>query len=162
MLLTLSVIALLVISPLAYYAFHLTRQVKQQEANRQQQQQEEAAQAAHNLRQKQLGLLEDVRFITRSVISEQCEITEGVLRLNYLISGLDADVWQQAELETMRKHYQAVSDMPILEQYKQLSKQEQMNLDLKRWSLEADNKKQLMQECQWLSTYDFPNVTLLQ
>src|SRR5690606_40079013 len=70
---------ILIIAALAYYAWHLTAKVK----NLQQTQQDEAAQAELHLRNRQLELLQDIRFIARAVLAEQCEITEGVLRIQY-------------------------------------------------------------------------------
>lgn len=150
--------ALLIILALAWYAWHLTRQVK---AVHRQQQQEEA-QAELKLRQRQLDLLQDIRFIARAVLDEQCEITEGVLRIQYLMSALDPDAWQLNELSMLRQHYAATAGMPILDAYKALSKQEQFRLDQERWSLEERHKDGVKQELQWLVSYRFPAVTLLQ
>ena len=103
--------ALIIIAALAYYAWHLTTKVKKLH----QAQQEEQAQAELHLRNRQLELLQDIRFIARAVLDEQCEITEGVLRIQYLISALDPDAWQLDELATLRKHHEATANMPILD-----------------------------------------------
>lgn len=150
--------ALLIITVLAAYAWHLTRQVREAE----QQQADEQAQAAHNLRQHQLGLLEDIRFIARSVLAEQCEITEGVMRLHFLITSLDPDSWQLDELSVVRQHHQATAAMPILEAYKALPKKEQFRLDQERFRLEDGHKEGVLRELRWLTDYAFPTVTLLQ
>ena len=81
---SLMILGLLIIALLAGYAWHLTRKVNAVK----QRQQEEEAQAALQLRNRQLELLQDIRFIARSVLDEQCEITEGVLRIQYLLSAL--------------------------------------------------------------------------
>lgn len=156
------IFALIFIAVLAYHAWHLVQKVKQAEAEHEQQQKQEAAAAAHNLRQKQLELVKDINFVARSVLEQQCEVTEGVLRIHYLLSGLDRDVWQMPELETLRAHYDATKDMPILDAYKRLSRKEQFAIDKQRWSLEEKNKLQVEQELKWLVAYDFPGVTLLQ
>lgn len=150
--------ALIIIAALAYYAWHLTTKVKKLH----QAQQEEQAQAELQLRNRQLELLQDIRFIARAVLAEQCEITEGVLRIQYLISALDPDAWQLDELATLRKHHEATSAMPILEAYKALPKKEQFRLDRERWSLEEHHKPAVQRELQWLVSYRFPSVTLLQ
>lgn len=158
----LGMIAITILTPLAAYAWYLTQKVKQAETEQQAEQDKEAAAAAHNLRQKQLSLLQDIRFIARSILAEQCEITEGVLRLHYLITTLDADVWHMPDIPTLREHYQATQDMPILDAYQQLPRKEQFKLDKQRWDLEDKNKKKIEQELNWLVTYSFPGVTLLQ
>ncbi|UXD87762.1 DUF2489 domain-containing protein [Thalassolituus hydrocarboniclasticus] len=152
------ILGLLIIALLAGYAWHLTRQVKAVE----QRQQEEEAQAAMQLRNRQLELLQDIRFIARSVLDEQCEITEGVLRIQYLMSALDPAVWEQDELCTLRSHYQSTSSMPILDAYKQLPRKEQFKLDQQRWALENENKTAIERELRWLVSYSFPAVTLIQ
>ncbi len=155
---SLIILGLLIIALLAGYAWHLTRQVKVVE----QRQQEEEAQAAMQLRNRQLELLQDIRFIARSVLDEQCEITEGVLRIQYLMSALDPAVWERDELCAVRSHYQSTSSMPILDAYKQLSRKEQFKLDQQRWALENENKTAIERELRWLVSYSFPVVTLIQ
>lgn len=150
--------ALIIIAALAYYAWHLTTKVKKLH----QAQQEEQAQAELQLRNRQLELLQDIRFIARAVLAEQCEITEGVLRIQYLMSALDPDAWQLDELATLRQHHEATAGMPILDAYKALPKKEQFRLDRERWTLEERHKPAVQRELQWLVSYRFPGVTLLQ
>ena len=157
-----AIVGLIIIIILAAYAWNLVKQVKQAEADVERQQQEEAAKAAHNLRQKQLELVNDIRFVARSVLEQQCEITEGVLRIHYLISGLDPDAWQLPELTQLRKHYESTRSMPILDEYKKLNKKQQFKLDTERWTRESDNKEAIEKDLRWLVTYSFPQVTLLQ
>jgi len=150
-------IGVLVVISLGWYAWSLTRQVKAVEK----QQQEEETQAAMNLRAHQQELVSDIQFVARSVLADQCEITEGVLRIHYLINALDPKTWGEESLRVCRRHYDAVCDMPILEAYQQLPRKEQFRLDKKRWQLEADHKSELLQELTWLASHHFPNITLL-
>lgn len=155
---SLMILGLLIIALLAGYAWHLTRKVNAVK----QRQQEEEAQAALQLRNRQLDLLQDIRFIARSVLDEQCEITEGVLRIQYLLSALDPTVWEQDELRAVRSHYQSTASMPILDAYKQLPRKEQFKLDQQRWALEKENQPVIERELRWLVSYSFPAVTLIQ
>ncbi|GGY34131.1 hypothetical protein GCM10011297_03930 [Bacterioplanes sanyensis] len=150
-------IAVAIVAGLAGYAWTLTRRVKDMQ---QRQQQEEVA-AAEALRNKQLELMNDVQFVARAVIAEQCEITEGVLRIHYLVQALDPAIWGMDELATIRNHHQQTSDMPILDDYKKLDKREQFRLDKQRWQLEQQHKAAIVRELEWLVAYRFPNVTLL-
>ena len=152
------IVALAILIGLGAYAWKLQKQL----THVQQLKVAEETQAAENLRKHQQELLQDIHFIARSVLSDQCEITEGVLRLQYLIKGLDPSAWYLKELQTIRLHYEATSHMPILEAYQALSRQEQFKLDNQRWQLEADHKSGIMRELQWLVTYRFNSVTLLQ
>src|SRR5690554_3261521 len=117
MILLLLILAVIIIATLAGYAWSLQQQVKAQ----QQQQLKAQAEAEQSLRNFQLGLVADIGFMTRSILAEQCEITEGALRLHYLLNSLDPEVWQQTELDTLRSFYALVAQMPILEAYKALS-----------------------------------------
>ncbi|WP_430462102.1 DUF2489 domain-containing protein [Thalassolituus sp. LLYu03] len=150
--------AILIIALLAGYAWHLTRKVKAVEEK----QRQEQASAEMNLRNKQQELVSDIRFIANSVLQQQCDITEGVMRLHYLISVLDPAVWGLNELARVRGHHHATQAMPILDAYKALSKQEQFRLDKERFALEDANKAAIEQELKWLASYSFPGVTLLQ
>lgn len=157
LLIVLLVIAVLIVAALGAYALHLTRKVKEQETR----QRAEEAEAEQQLRQHQLGLIQDVHFVCKAVITDQCEITEGVLRLEYLVRGLDPDVWNAAELNTLRHFYSLAREMPILDAYKNLSRQEQFRLDKHRWDLEETHKDDILRELQWLVEYRFPAVSLV-
>lgn len=149
--------ATLLLIGLGAYAARLWYLVWQQQQAAHQQQ----IQQANALRQHQLGLLEDINFLARSVLSEQCEITEGILRLHHIIHGLEPAVWELEELSTVRAHYEATQAMPILAAYKALSKQQQFRLDNERWALEEANKAAIQRELTWLLSYPFPTVTLI-
>ena len=157
LLIVLILIAVLIIAALGAYAWHLTRQVKEQETRRL----AEEAEAEQQLRQHQLSLIQDVHFVCKAVITDQCEITEGVLRLEYLIRGLDPDTWGAQELNTLRHFYSLVREMPILDAYRQLPKKEQFRLDNERWNLEATHKDAIFHELNWLLEYRFPAVSLV-
>jgi beta-galactosidase beta subunit len=152
------VLAIAIIAGLSFYAWRLTRQVN---ALQQAQRKEEAAGELH-IRQHQEELVNDIRFIARAVIAGQCEITEGVIRTHYLLHGLDANVWARKELNMIRHHFNATRDMPILQAYKELPRKDQFALDSRRFKLEAQHKAAIEREFRWLSSYSFPQVTLLQ
>ena len=152
------IVAVLVIAPLAWYAWSLTRKVHRMEA----QQAKEEAEAELQLRKYQEELISDIRFVSRSVLQQQCDITEGVLRLQYLLQGLDPDVWLMDELENLRSHYDATREMPILDAYKALTPKEQFKIDKARITLEHDNRLTIERDLKWLNTYHFPKVTLVQ
>ena len=159
MVITLLVIAgLAIIVGLAFYAWTLVRRVRELKKR----QTEELAAAELQIRQHQEELLGDIKFIARAVIAEQCDITEGVMRIRHLIKGLDEDVWQLSELNGIREHFEATSEWPILDAYKALTKQEQFQLDIDRAILEEKNKPTVVREFKWLVDYKFPQITLLQ
>lgn len=151
-------VGLLIILMLAGYAWHLLKKVKKVE----QAQEQENAAAELQLRRYQEELVNDIRFVSRSVVQQQCDITEGVLRVQYMLTGLDPEVWQLSEIMAIRTHYDATKDMPILEAYKALTPKQRFAVDKQRLELEYANKISIEQEFRWLANYHFPQVTLLQ
>lgn len=142
---------------LAGYAWHLISQLRQ--LKKEQLEAETAAEL--KIKEFQQELIHDVHFIARAVLAEQCEITEGVLRIQFLITKLDPSAWQNDQMSVVRQHYAATANMPILDAYKALSKQEQFKLDNERYRLEFENKEGIYKDFQWLINYDFPAVTLV-
>lgn len=77
--------AVAIILALSAYALHLVLALKTVKAE----QQAAQALAEQKLRDQQLTLIEDIRFVSRAMLANQCDITEGVLRLHFLINSLD-------------------------------------------------------------------------
>lgn len=146
-----------IILVLAGYAWHLFSKLRVLEKE----QVQANIAAEEKIKSFQQELINDVRFIARAVLAEQCEITEGVIRIHFLIAKLDPDTWQNEGLKVTRQHYATTLTMPILDAYKALSKQEQFKLDNERFLLEQEHKTDIHNEFKWLISYDFPAVTLV-
>ncbi|MDP2504752.1 MULTISPECIES: DUF2489 domain-containing protein [unclassified Oceanobacter] len=157
MMILIAVVGIAIIAALSVYAWRLTRQVKRIEAE----QQAEAAAAEQQLRDYQHSLVQDVRFLARAVLSEQCDITEGVLRLHHTIKGLDPTVWQHENLAVLRMFHEQVADMPILDAYKKLPPKQQFAIDKRRLTLEDEHKAAIEHALKWLVEFRFPGLTLL-
>ncbi|WP_369857565.1 DUF2489 domain-containing protein [Candidatus Thalassolituus haligoni] len=157
MLILTAVIGIAVITLLSLYAWHLTHKVRQVEAE----QQAQAATAEQQLRRHQQGLVQDVRFLARAILSDQCDITEGVLRLHHIISGLDPLVWQHDKLTVLRTFHEQVADMPILDAYKKLAPKQQFAIDTRRIHLEGEYKASIEHALGWLVEFKFPDLVLL-
>lgn len=151
------VAALTIIVGLASYAFYLSVQVKKAK----QEVEKNTAEAEQKIRDHQHQMINDIRFVARSVTSEQCDITEGVLRLHYLVKALDNELWEHYQLTGIRSFYAEVADMPILEAYQALSKQQQFELDNVRYQLEQQHKAAIFNEMRWLTQFNFPSITLI-
>lgn len=145
---------ILVLAGYAWYLFSKLRTLKKEQLAT-------SIAAEEKIRSYQQELIHDVHFIARAVLAEQCEITEGVIRIHFLISKLDPDAWLNESLSTTRQYYAATLDMPILDAYKALSKQEQFTLDNERFRLEKEHKDAIHKEFKWLVAFDFPAVTLV-
>ena len=72
------------------------------------------------------------------------------------------DVWEMEELASVRAHHTATRAMPILDEYKALTPKQQFKIDKERLTLEHDNRLTIERDLKWLSTYSFPQVTLIQ
>lgn len=138
------ILGCIIIAGLAFYAGKLLQQVKQQHLR----QQQEAELQQQKLTEKKLYLQESIVLISRAMLEQQCEFSEGALRLWVLL-----DHWPQADKPDpiqsypgLYQMYLVVKDMPThqarKEQDKKLTRQQdklrqQAEIDLKA-VIEAD------------------------
>lgn len=90
-----------------------------------------------------LKITESIEIIAKAMLSEQCDFSEGVLRLKPLLDVLGKKL---AEFPAMWELYQLVQDMPILDARKNLKRNERMKLDLARESKEIELEAKIRQE----------------
>lgn len=100
-------------------------------------------------------LIKDIKFIANSMLQQQCEITEGCMRLGYLIPKVDESETFKLTFPAIFEHYSLTTDMPIKDAYQALSRKEQFKLDSKRLTLEAKNKEPVLSNCQTLLKHTF-------
>lgn len=156
--LILLILASLIIFALASYAFHLKRQIKINEREAKEKDEAERKLAQKNLNKRNHNIIGDIRFIAQSILTDQCEITEGVLRIHHLADALDTDIMQQDQFSTLHNHFNACKSMAIKEAYKALSKKQRFQQDKQRYRLEQDNKEQVLKEAQLIKEYSFANL----
>lgn len=158
---SLLVIACLVVAALAAYAIYLHLQIKnkQQEVLAKETAERELAQ--QNLDKRNNGIIGDIRFIAQALITEQCEITEGVLRIHHLADALDSDIMLQTEFSTIHNHFNQTRGMAIKEEYKNLTKKERFQQDQQRFRLEETNKDNVIEEAKRVIKYSFDNLKKL-
>ncbi|AHG79294.1 Orf3 [Mannheimia varigena USDA-ARS-USMARC-1388] len=136
-------LAVLILVSLAGYAGYLMLKLRQQK-KREQALIEEAKEAQ---KARYLRILDSLDVIARAMISEQCDLSEGVLRLKPLLDVLGKKL---SHYTAMWELYQVVENMPILEERKQLKRNERMKLDLEREAKEVELSEQIKLECQQL------------
>ena len=134
-------LAFLILAGLSFYAGKLLMQVKQQQ-QKQQQQIEQKKQERDN------RLIESIQTISHAMESEQCEISEGALRLAVLFDHLS-----NAQVVNYPKKYPAIHALnekikhfAILEERKKLEKKERMRQDFQRLKAEAEFKDLVLAE----------------
>ncbi|MGX2974710.1 DUF2489 domain-containing protein [Ursidibacter arcticus] len=130
------ILAVLVLISMAGYAISLFMKL-----NRQQKQLKQAKNARY------LNILDSIDVIARAMLVEQCDFSEGVLRLKPLLDVLGKKL---SQFSAMWELYQVVESMPILEERKTLKRNERMKLDLEREAKEAELAEQIKTELQQL------------
>lgn len=134
------VLAALILISLAGYALHLMMKLKLQK-RREKELIEEAKQAQ---KERYLRILDSIDVIARAMMSEQCDLSEGVLRLKPLLDVLGRKLSRYTAMWAL---YQVVENMPILDERKNLKRNERMKLDLEREAKEAELESDIKIEC---------------
>ncbi len=157
LLITASLIVLL----LAIYALHLHLQIKSKKKSATKKDEAERLLAQKNLDTRNNSIIADIRFIAQSLINEQCEMTEAVLRIHHLSDALDTDIMLQPEFSNLHNHFDACKSMAIKEAYKALSKKLRFQQDQQRMRLEQQNTETVLEEVKLISQYSFANLKQL-
>lgn len=121
------VIALFLVTGLTLYAIRLLKQLKVQK--------ELIAKAKNN---RVIRLKESIDIIARAMLSGECNLSEGVIRLTMLLRPFGKNL---SSYPAMANLYEVVRDMPTHDDRKLLEKGERMRLDLARESAEAQFEK---------------------
>jgi H+/gluconate symporter-like permease len=148
----------LIITFLALYAAYLHIQLKTKQQATQIKEDEERKLAQKNLDKRNNNIIKDIRFIAQALVTEQCEITEGVLRIHHLADALDSDIMQQQVFATLHQHFNACKSMAIKNTYKDLTKKQRFQQDQLRFRLEQENTKAVLAEAQLIIRYSFENL----
>lgn len=99
-----------------------------------------------------LTICDSIEIIGKAMQSEQCDLSEGVMRLKPLMDVLGKPL---SAYPAMWALYQFVEEMPILEARKQLKRNERMKQDLARQAKEIELDDQIKQELQQLLKANF-------
>lgn len=158
---TLFILALLIITALAGYAFFLQREVKKKQLEDIEADNAERKLAQDNLDKRNNSIISDIRFIAQALLTDQCEVTEGVLRIHHLADAIDSDLMLQPEFSTLHEHFNQCKGMAIKDAYKELSKKQRFQQDNQRFRLEEQNKDGVIKEAELLIKYSFNSLKKL-
>ncbi len=100
-------------------------------------------------------LASDIRFLANALVTQQCDITEGCLRIMVLMTRLDENLPHKEQFKTIASHYQQTQNMPHHQAYKALNRKQQHQLDQTRFKLEDKHREQILVEAKDLSHYSF-------
>ena len=103
----------------------------------------------------QEALAADIRFIAKAMVQQQCEITEGCLRLKVLMDRLDETLQHHSDYQTIQRHYQKTAHMPHHQAYQALNRKQQFKLDQARFELESQHRQQVLLEAKRLANHQF-------
>lgn len=134
------ILAVLIVLSLAGYAVYLWGKVKNQQAL----ENELRKQAEQEKKARFERIIESVEVIAHAMRTEQCDPSEGVLRLKPLLDVLGKKL---SNYTAMWALYEFVQDMAILEERKALKRNERMRQDLAREAKEAELFEQIQAEC---------------
>lgn len=95
------------------------------------------------------NVIDSIDVIARAMLAQQCDLSEGVLRLKPLLDVLGLKL---ARFSAMWALYETVENMPILDERKTLKRNERMKLDLERESKEAHLAQHIELELRQLLT----------
>lgn len=137
----------LIIVGLAVYAGKLLAQL-----NVQNQQQQQAA------NQRNLRILESINTIAMAMREEQCNLSEGAIRLTNLLNALQFAQPQNfaADYPGLYDLYDKVKDMPTHDARKQYKRNEIMRMDLQRAGFEQELEAQIKTEVTRLASLELP------
>ncbi|WP_373818680.1 DUF2489 domain-containing protein [Glaesserella sp.] len=130
------ILAVLIVLSLAGYAITLLVKLNRQKKQLQQ---------AKNERYQ--NIIDSIDVIARAMLADQCDLSEGVLRLKPLLDILGKKL---SVFPAMWALYQVVESMPILAERKNLKRNERMKLDLEREAKEAELEQQIKTELRQL------------
>lgn len=140
----LSSIALLIIIGLGFYAGKLLFLLKQQKAQQE---------ATRNGRVKSIS--ESIALIAKAMEQQQCELSEGVIRIVNLLNALPLvePPNYKAQYPHIHSLFIEVSGFAILEARQKLTKAERRKQDLAREQIESEYESKVLAELRALQAY---------
>lgn len=137
------ILGALIVLSMVGYAIYLWAKVKNQQAL-----EKRLLEEAKKEQQARFERIkESVDLIARAMIVEQCDLSEGVLRLKPLLDVLGQKL---SNYPAMWALYEFVQEMAILDERKNLKRNERMRQDLAREAKEAELGEQIKTECHQL------------
>lgn len=131
------ILAVLILLSMAGYAISLMLKLRHQQRHLKQ------AQTA-----RYLNVIESIELIIKAMQQEQCDLSEGVLRLKALLAVLGKNLNRYVAMWAL---FELVESMPILDERAKLKRNERMKQDLAREAKEAELSEQIQTELTQLS-----------
>lgn len=132
----LATLAVAIVLALAAYALHLYVKLKQLPARHPAPSAPAGGGrcASHEARDEELR--QSISLIARAMLSGDCNLSEGCIRIRYLMDHLDPGQTQRAGIDIIYVHYEAIAHLDVLDARKALPKEERRAQDREREALE--------------------------
>ena len=143
------ILAVLIVTALAFYAGRLLQQVAAQTRA----QKEASAKQQQGLIASDTKALDSVLLITRAMREEQCDFSEGCWRISVLLSSLKTIDDLALTFPIIFKFYDGIKHLAILSDRKLLPKKERMKQDFTRMKLESELYEDIKSELVLLEQY---------
>lgn len=126
---TVAVLIVIILSAIAaYYVVLVLKQKRQLETYNKQQEQQ--------LTENREKVNNSIQILARGVVQDQLTLTEASIRISTLLEILSVGADVREEYSAFYLLAEKTSHIPILEQWKNLNKKEQLRFDLERQELE--------------------------
>lgn len=154
MLTTLTIVAIAIVVALAGYAGWLHWQLYQHR-------QRMAEQAAEYERQKLAHedyLIESIRIIASNLLEEDLNLSEGAIRLKFLLDGLGLPDAEREKFNALDDLYEQVKDFDTHDARKALEAKERLRQDEAREAHERDYRSRVLEVANTLRSYPFSGL----
>lgn len=138
--LLLTLLALLIVAGLGWYALTLWRQVWQRQE-----------QIRDNEQQRNQRLAEDIRFLASSLLTEQVSVIEGSIRIKVLLDNYSGALDSAHDREIFTLIYDATAHIPTHQAWKDLSASERKLHEKHMQKLEEEHGERVTSAARQLS-----------
>lgn len=140
----------LIIAGLAFYAGRLLYLLKRQ----QQKEQAFMIELERKQKAKNAHLIMSVQTIAKAIKEEQCELSEGAIRICTMLNNFAGqDDAYAIDYPAFYQLFNGIKDFPTHQAYLDLTSKERGKQDMKRWNLEADVKDKMLVEAATLASF---------
>ena len=138
-----------IIAGLAFYAGQLLYKLNAQKKLIAKTQAEQKQKLEKSRLKRNAKLADSIHLIARAMNEEQCEFSEGCLRIWVLMSqyAFESERDLTTQYPGIYKMYQVVKEMPTHDARKKYSKKEIFKLDKARWQAEKTLKDEVKADC---------------
>lgn len=138
-----------IIVGLAFYAGQLLYKLSAQKKLIVKKQAEQQQKLKQSRLKRNAKLADSIHLIARAMHEQQCEFSEGCLRIWVLMSqyGFEDEQDLTTKYSGIYKMYQVVKEMPTHDTRKKYTKKEIFKLDTARWRAEETHKDEIIADC---------------